>query len=248
MEHGLNWLSSAKVSNNFFFPFLLKVRFDKNEFKPFKMASSMLPSRGQIAALRIMEEKCLERNKLKIFFNRSFNMLVSGGLINEWMETKCGQLFFVHHFSLKSLQRKTPQIFSGLFIWFPPEKSCGNAGDLPNGQFEYEGNSYLGEKVYAVCNLGWVKWYLKILGGIRFWTCYSLVLTDTPWRGPTTWSARSLAGWASFPPVKVRINPRLRTFQVNTPWWRWLTEYRHLLTLLLIFGDFDEHWNVLGLI
>lgn len=59
-----------------------------------------------------------------------------------------------HHFSLKSLRHKPPQIFCGLFIRFPPEKSCGNAGDLPNGQFEYEGNSYLGEKAYAVCNLG----------------------------------------------------------------------------------------------
>ncbi|TWW56937.1 complement receptor type 1-like isoform X1 [Takifugu flavidus] len=35
------------------------------------------------------------------------------------------------------------------------KKSCGNAGDLPNGQFEYEGNSYLGEKVFAVCNQGY---------------------------------------------------------------------------------------------
>ncbi|KAM7411593.1 hypothetical protein PAMA_021536 [Pampus argenteus] len=35
------------------------------------------------------------------------------------------------------------------------KKSCGNAGDLPNGQFEYEGNSLIGEKVYAVCNDGY---------------------------------------------------------------------------------------------
>lgn len=116
---------------------------------------------------------------------------------------------FEHRFSFKSLRHKTPQFFCGLFIRFPPEKSCGNAGDLPNGQFEYEGNSYLGEKVYAVCDLGWVKRRLKRLGGICFWTRLPLALTDTPWRDPTTWSARSLAGWANFPPVKVRINPRL---------------------------------------
>lgn len=35
------------------------------------------------------------------------------------------------------------------------KKSCGNAGDLPNGEFQYEGNSFLGEKVYAVCNEGY---------------------------------------------------------------------------------------------
>lgn len=35
------------------------------------------------------------------------------------------------------------------------KKSCGNAGDLPNGHFEYEGNSFVGEKVYAVCNSGY---------------------------------------------------------------------------------------------
>ncbi|XP_061591405.1 sushi, von Willebrand factor type A, EGF and pentraxin domain-containing protein 1-like isoform X2 [Cololabis saira] len=34
------------------------------------------------------------------------------------------------------------------------KKSCGNAGDLPNGQFHYEGNTYIGEKVYAECNKG----------------------------------------------------------------------------------------------
>ncbi|XP_040908788.1 complement component receptor 1-like protein isoform X2 [Toxotes jaculatrix] len=35
------------------------------------------------------------------------------------------------------------------------KKSCGNAGDLQNGQFHYEGNSFLGEKVYATCNEGY---------------------------------------------------------------------------------------------
>ncbi|XP_068606599.1 complement component receptor 1-like protein [Brachionichthys hirsutus] len=35
------------------------------------------------------------------------------------------------------------------------KKSCGNAGDLPNGQFEYEWSTYIGEKVHAVCNTGY---------------------------------------------------------------------------------------------
>lgn len=35
------------------------------------------------------------------------------------------------------------------------KKSCGYAGDLPNGHFHYEGESYLGEKVYATCNEGY---------------------------------------------------------------------------------------------
>lgn len=35
------------------------------------------------------------------------------------------------------------------------KKSCGNAGELPNGQFKYEGNSFIGDKVYAVCNKGY---------------------------------------------------------------------------------------------
>ncbi|AWP10291.1 putative complement receptor type 1-like [Scophthalmus maximus] len=34
------------------------------------------------------------------------------------------------------------------------KRSCGNAGDLPNGHFLYEGNSFFGERVYAVCNDG----------------------------------------------------------------------------------------------
>ncbi|XP_026188904.1 complement receptor type 1-like isoform X2 [Mastacembelus armatus] len=37
------------------------------------------------------------------------------------------------------------------------KKSCGNAGDLPNGQFHYEGSSFVGEKVYAVCNEGYTS-------------------------------------------------------------------------------------------
>lgn len=37
---------------------------------------------------------------------------------------------------------------------FVTEKSCGNAGDLPNGHFEYERSAYIGEKVYAVCHTG----------------------------------------------------------------------------------------------
>ncbi|XP_035996043.1 complement receptor type 1 isoform X1 [Fundulus heteroclitus] len=34
--------------------------------------------------------------------------------------------------------------------------SCGNAGDLPNGNFRYEGQTFVGEKVYAECNEGYV--------------------------------------------------------------------------------------------
>ncbi|KAM9855556.1 membrane cofactor protein-like [Aulostomus maculatus] len=43
--------------------------------------------------------------------------------------------------------------------------SCGNAGDLPHGFFHYEGNSYLGEKVYAVCNEGYT------LKGLNYMIC-----------------------------------------------------------------------------
>ncbi|XP_034028756.1 complement receptor type 1-like [Thalassophryne amazonica] len=35
------------------------------------------------------------------------------------------------------------------------KKSCGNVGELPHGQLIYEGNSYIGERVYAVCNEGY---------------------------------------------------------------------------------------------
>ncbi|XP_063741873.1 complement receptor type 1 isoform X2 [Eleginops maclovinus] len=35
------------------------------------------------------------------------------------------------------------------------KKSCGNAGDLPHGEFQYEGHSFVGEKAYAVCNKGY---------------------------------------------------------------------------------------------
>uniref|UniRef100_UPI0037E96928 complement receptor type 1 isoform X2 n=1 Tax=Semicossyphus pulcher TaxID=241346 RepID=UPI0037E96928 len=45
------------------------------------------------------------------------------------------------------------------------KKSCGNAGDLLNGQFHYEGNSYVGEKVYAECNEGYT------LKGPNFMIC-----------------------------------------------------------------------------
>lgn len=45
------------------------------------------------------------------------------------------------------------------------KKSCGNAGDLPNGQFQYEGNSFLGEKVYATCNEGYT------LKGLNYMIC-----------------------------------------------------------------------------
>ncbi|XP_041801349.1 complement receptor type 1 [Chelmon rostratus] len=45
------------------------------------------------------------------------------------------------------------------------KKSCGNAGDLPNGEFQYEGNSFIGEKVYAVCNEGYT------LKGLNYLIC-----------------------------------------------------------------------------
>ncbi|XP_028437704.1 complement receptor type 1 [Perca flavescens] len=35
------------------------------------------------------------------------------------------------------------------------KRYCGNAGELLNGEFYYEGNSFVGEKVYAVCNAGY---------------------------------------------------------------------------------------------
>lgn len=35
------------------------------------------------------------------------------------------------------------------------KKTCGNAGELAYGQYEYEGDAYIGEKVYAKCNKGY---------------------------------------------------------------------------------------------
>ncbi|XP_071750645.1 complement receptor type 2 [Centroberyx gerrardi] len=52
------------------------------------------------------------------------------------------------------------------------KKSCGNAGDLLNGQLIYEGNSVLGDKVYAVCNDGYT------LKGTKYMICKS-----TGWTG-----------------------------------------------------------------
>ncbi|XP_053281468.1 sushi, von Willebrand factor type A, EGF and pentraxin domain-containing protein 1 isoform X2 [Pleuronectes platessa] len=34
------------------------------------------------------------------------------------------------------------------------KRMCGNAGDLPNGQFDYKGNSFIGQKIFAICNEG----------------------------------------------------------------------------------------------
>ncbi|XP_028265735.1 complement component receptor 1-like protein isoform X2 [Parambassis ranga] len=45
------------------------------------------------------------------------------------------------------------------------KRSCGYAGNLLNGHFDYEGNSYIGEKVYAVCDEGYT------LKGPHFLTC-----------------------------------------------------------------------------
>ncbi|KAM3616945.1 uncharacterized protein V6R79_000095 [Siganus canaliculatus] len=52
------------------------------------------------------------------------------------------------------------------------KRSCGNAGALPNGQFFYEGNSFIGEKVYAQCDEGFT------LKGIDFMVC-----KKTGWTG-----------------------------------------------------------------
>ncbi|XP_038138593.1 complement receptor type 1 isoform X1 [Cyprinodon tularosa] len=43
--------------------------------------------------------------------------------------------------------------------------SCGSAGDLPNGNFRYEGQTYVGEKVFAECNKGY------ILKGMSYMIC-----------------------------------------------------------------------------
>lgn len=47
-------------------------------------------------------------------------------------------------------------MWSFLFIIsLPTEISCGNAGELPHGEFQYEGDTVVGERVYAVCREGW---------------------------------------------------------------------------------------------
>ncbi|XP_032377758.1 complement receptor type 1 isoform X2 [Etheostoma spectabile] len=45
------------------------------------------------------------------------------------------------------------------------KRSCGNAGELLNGEFQYEGSSFIGEKVYAVCNDGY------IVKGLNYMIC-----------------------------------------------------------------------------
>ncbi|XP_068453578.1 complement receptor type 1-like isoform X2 [Clinocottus analis] len=45
------------------------------------------------------------------------------------------------------------------------KKSCGSAGELPNGDFQYEGNAILGDRVYAICNQGYT------LKGFNYMTC-----------------------------------------------------------------------------
>ncbi|XP_026224796.1 C4b-binding protein alpha chain-like isoform X2 [Anabas testudineus] len=70
------------------------------------------------------------------------------------------------------------------------KRSCGNAGDLPNGQFIYEGNSLIGEKVYAVCNEGYT------LKGLNYMICKKSVWTgDFPTceEGETTCSTPAVA-------------------------------------------------------
>ncbi|XP_073326155.1 complement component receptor 1-like protein [Pagrus major] len=45
------------------------------------------------------------------------------------------------------------------------KRSCGNAGELANGQFNYEGDSLIGEKVIAVCNDGYT------VKGLNYMVC-----------------------------------------------------------------------------
>ncbi|XP_060930135.1 membrane cofactor protein [Limanda limanda] len=47
------------------------------------------------------------------------------------------------------------------------KRACGNAGDLPNGQFDYKGNSLIGQKVFAKCNQGFT------LKGLDYMICKS---------------------------------------------------------------------------
>ncbi|KAM9342652.1 complement receptor type 1-like [Pholidichthys leucotaenia] len=52
------------------------------------------------------------------------------------------------------------------------ERSCDNPGDLPNGRFVYEGNTYTGAKATAVCNDGYT------LKGPKY-----LICKETGWTG-----------------------------------------------------------------
>ncbi|XP_034447840.1 C4b-binding protein alpha chain-like isoform X1 [Hippoglossus hippoglossus] len=47
------------------------------------------------------------------------------------------------------------------------KRVCGNPGDLPNGQFKYKGNSFIGQKVFATCNEGYT------LKGLNYMVCKS---------------------------------------------------------------------------
>lgn len=48
----------------------------------------------------------------------------------------------------------SPILLSHINPILPTEISCGSAGDLPNGNFRYEGQTYVGEKVFAECKKG----------------------------------------------------------------------------------------------
>lgn len=52
------------------------------------------------------------------------------------------------------------------------KKRCGYAGELPHGEYMYEGNSFIGEKVYAKCNEGYT------LKGLGYRTCKKSGWTD----------------------------------------------------------------------
>ncbi|CAG04046.1 unnamed protein product [Tetraodon nigroviridis] len=86
------------------------------------------------------------------------------------------------------------------------KKSCGNAGDLPNGQFEYEGNSYLGEKVYAVCYAGYT------LKGPNYLVCKKSGWTGqfpTCEEGETTCSSPAVANALRPPGEAFRVGDSL---------------------------------------
>lgn len=72
------------------------------------------------------------------------------------------------------------------------KKSCGNAGDLPNGHFEYERNAYIGEKVNALCNKGFT------LKGPAYMVC-----KKSGWSGERPTCEASAAGEAACPPLAV---------------------------------------------
>lgn len=70
------------------------------------------------------------------------------------------------------------------------KKSCGYAGDLPNGHLHYEGDSYLGERVYATCNEGYT------LKGQNYMICQA-----SGWAGEFPTCVEGEPATCSTPPV-----------------------------------------------